>query len=93
VLQGVLCSGGCWAPPSKHTAAHLNTSEFLKCETAAAAAAAVRCREFGPVFSWMLGPTQMTTVLDYDAIKSLLQLGDSKVRGESTAVSMVLRIT
>lgn len=37
------------------------------------------CREFGPVFSWMLGPTQMTTVVDYEAIKSLLQLGDSKV--------------
>jgi hypothetical protein len=40
---------------------------------------AVACREFGPVFSWMLGPTKMTTVVDYDAIKSLLQLGDSKV--------------
>ncbi|WIA35635.1 hypothetical protein OEZ86_004050 [Tetradesmus obliquus] len=38
-----------------------------------------RYREFGPVFSWMLGPTQMTTVVDYEAIKSLLQLGDSKV--------------
>jgi hypothetical protein len=38
------------------------------------------CREFGPVFSWMLGPTKMTTVVDYDAIKSLLQQGDSKVR-------------
>lgn len=36
-------------------------------------------REYGPVFSWMLGPTKMTTVVDYDAVKSLLQLGDSKV--------------
>ncbi|KAF6266422.1 cytochrome P450 [Scenedesmus sp. NREL 46B-D3] len=38
-----------------------------------------RFREYGPVFSWMLGPTKMTTVVDYDAVKSLLQLGDSKV--------------
>jgi hypothetical protein len=37
------------------------------------------CREFGPVFSWMMGPTKMTTVVDYEAIRSLLQLGDSKV--------------
>ena len=36
-------------------------------------------REFGPVFSWQMGPTQLTTILDYEAVKSLL-MADNKVR-------------
>jgi hypothetical protein len=40
----------------------------------------------------MLGPTKMTTVVDYDAIKSLLQLGDSKVRGANMQCSCGLLV-
>lgn len=36
------------------------------------------CREFGPVFSWQMGPLKMITLLDYDAIRSLLA-ADNKV--------------
>jgi len=35
-------------------------------------------REFGPLFSWQMGPQKMVTLLDYEAIKTLLQ-ADNKV--------------
>jgi hypothetical protein len=37
-------------------------------------------REFGPVFSWQMGPLKMITLLDYDVVKGLL-LADNKVSG------------
>lgn len=30
------------------------------------------------MFSWQMGPTQMTTIVDYDAVKSLL-MADNKL--------------
>jgi hypothetical protein len=36
------------------------------------------CREFGPLFSWQMGPLKMVTLLDYEAIRSLLA-ADNKV--------------
>lgn len=38
-----------------------------------------RFKKFGPVFTFKLGSYEMTTVVDYEAVRSLLQLGDSKV--------------
>ncbi|KAF8071285.1 cyp26b1 [Scenedesmus sp. PABB004] len=38
-----------------------------------------RFRRFGPVFNFKLGQQTLTAVMDYDATKSLLQSGDSKV--------------
>lgn len=43
-------------------------------------------RELGPVFSWRMGQDSLTTVVDYEAIRSLLQLGDGKVGGEGPCV-------
>jgi hypothetical protein len=39
------------------------------------------CRKYGPVFKFKLTSYEMTTVVDYEAVRSLLQLGDSKVCG------------
>ncbi|KAF6251708.1 cytochrome P450 [Scenedesmus sp. NREL 46B-D3] len=38
-----------------------------------------RFRKYGPVFKFKLTTYEMTTVVDYEAVRSLLQLGDSKV--------------
>jgi hypothetical protein len=39
------------------------------------------CREFGPVFSWKLGSQTITSLLDYDTIRSLLAADGLVVRG------------
>lgn len=33
------------------------------------------------MFSWQMGPIKMTTIVDYDAVKSLL-MADNKVRSD-----------
>jgi hypothetical protein len=43
------------------------------------------CSEFGPIFSWKIGGQKVVAVLDYDVIKSLLKVGDSKVGGSRGA--------
>jgi hypothetical protein len=35
------------------------------------------------VFTWRIGPEKVVAVLDADAIRSLLKVGDSKVGDES----------
>lgn len=41
------------------------------------------CREFGSVFSWQLGNQQVTSILDYETIRSMLQLDGKVVSGWS----------
>lgn len=37
-----------------------------------------RYKEFGPVFTWKLGPEKVVAIMDYEIIRTLLKLGESK---------------
>jgi hypothetical protein len=49
-----------------------------------AVAASAWFREFGPVFTWKLGPEKVVAIMDYEIIRTLLKLGESKVSGEGS---------